>query len=265
MQRKKIALITGASRGLGREIAIHLAKRQVEIILVARDKQQLHETKNAIAAVGSSAHIFRCDLTQSVERKELVDYVQQNFASLDFVVHNAAVLVSGPLTQISSTAIRESVTTNLIAAMELSRDFFTRLAAAKGVIAFIASTTSHVPMPYNSIYTATKFAIHGFAKTLHYEAQSQGIRVFTTYPPAMYTDMTQGMAKAMKLQPCKFYACGAVAQKIVRAILKRKAHLNFYTPEYVLTILYQFFPRITTKLLEWNRKKFAIAMKENIK
>ena len=262
---KKIALITGASRGLGRALAVQLATQHIETILVARNIVQLHETQNAIAAVGGTAHIYCCDLSQEEQRQNLLCDIEQNFTTLDIVIHNAAVLVSGPLTQISPTAITGSITTNVIAAMELSRGFFDKVSKTKGTIAFIASTTSHVPMPHNSVYTTTKFALHGFARTLHYEAKQHGIHVFTTYPPAMYTEMTQNMATAMKLKPQSFYDRDKAARKIVCAILKRKAHLNFYTSEYALTILYKFFPRITTKILELNRHKFAIAMKENIK
>lgn len=263
--QKKIALITGASRGLGRALAVQLATQHIETIIVARDTTQLHETQNAVSAVGGTAHIYCCDLSHSEQRQKLINDIQQNFATLDIVIHNAATLVSGPLTQISPTAITESITTNIVAAIELSRGFFDNVSKTKGVIAFIGSTTSHVPMPYNTIYTTTKFAVHGFAKTLHYEAKQRGIHIFTTYPPAMYTQMTQNMATAMELKPQNFYPCDKAARKIVCAILKHKMHLNFYTPEYILSVLYKFFPRITTKILEFNRHKFATAMKENIK
>lgn len=263
--QKKIALITGASRGLGRALAVQLATQHVETIIVARDMTQLHETQNAITAIGGTAHIYCCDLSHSQQRQKLISDIKHDFKALDMIIHNAATLVSGPITQISPTAITESMAINVVAAIELSKGFFDNVSETKGVIAFIASTTSYVPMPYNTIYTTTKFALHGFAKTLHYEAKQHGICVFTAYPPAMYTKMTQHMAAAMKLKARNFYPCDKAARKIAYAILKRKTHLNFYTLERVLIVLYKFFPRVTTKILEFNRHKFAIAMKENIK
>ena len=115
---------------------------------------------------------------------------------IDILVNNAGVLHGGALDRLTPAQIEESVALNLLAAIDLLRLFQPDLATRQGTVAFISSSVSQVPLPYLSLYSASKAGIDAFARSVQYELQRQGIHTLIAYPPATATAMTDAMAAA---------------------------------------------------------------------
>lgn len=182
---KSFALITGASSGIGLELAHLFAKAGTSLILVARNKEAL----NKLAKQLKDAHpkidvlISAKDLSNSSERKELYHEIEQKALFVEFLVNNAGFGDFG--TFIDSNAERQTqmIDLNCTALTELSHYFLQEMKVQKkGKILNIASVASYQPGPYMSVYYATKAYVLSFSEALHAEVKHLGIGVTALCP-----------------------------------------------------------------------------------
>jgi NAD(P)-dependent dehydrogenase (short-subunit alcohol dehydrogenase family) len=181
----KTALVTGASRGLGRAIAGGLADAGARVILVARDAALLEE---AVGEIGRGASSVACDVT----RVEELEVAFSTLDALDIVVNNAGVNIPEPFLEVSPEHFDAIFDLNVRAA------FFVAQAAARrmndgGVIVNVSSQMGHVGAPNRTVYCASKHALEGFTKALAVELAPRGIRAVSVAPTFVETDMTRGM------------------------------------------------------------------------
>lgn len=254
------ALITGAGSGIGRGIALGLAKRGVAIGLVGRRAEALAETAALATPFASETVSLPCDLTQPEQRQQLYEQCQQQLGSLDILVNNAAILHSGALSIHQQDAITAIVETNLTASMDLLRLFLPDLAANHGVVAFISSSASLVPLPYLSLYSASKAGLDAFARSAQYELRRQQIHTLIAYPPATATAMTARMATAANARWFLRADPLCVGDKIAAGILARRRVVDLQRGEQILAWLYQLAPGLVTRVLQWQAARFAQMM-----
>jgi NAD(P)-dependent dehydrogenase (short-subunit alcohol dehydrogenase family) len=183
----KLALVTGAGRGIGEGCARALAEAGAEVVLVARTEAEIEATAAVIRAKGGTARAVVCDVTDTAAVRRLFEGLDR----LDVLVNNAGGAVAGGLFDLDEAAIDMMLALNCKAAVIVAQ------AAARvidrqgsGVIINLSSTFGKNGRPRHSVYSATKHFIEGFTKSVAVEFAPRGIRVVAVGPTAIDTPMT---------------------------------------------------------------------------
>lgn len=176
------ALITGASGGIGRAIAVALAPTH-HVHLVGRNRTALDE----LAADLPSASVHVADLGDGAQVARLADGIDM----LDVLVHSAGVLHMGTTEQLTPEQWSESMAVNVLAPVELTRVLLPALRCSAGQVLLLNSGLGHRTVPGSGAYSASKFALRAFADTLRQEEARHGIRVTSIHPGRVATPMQQ--------------------------------------------------------------------------
>ncbi len=187
---EKIALITGAGRGIGRSIAESLADEDAELILTARTESQLQETADMVAQRGGKAHVIVCDLADEVSIDALVDAVKSQWGRLDILINNAGITHRGLLKETDTQAFDQCMAVNARAPFILCRQLLGLLEkASNGTIVNIASVVGVKGYARQTAYTASKHALRGMSIALAEELRDTNIRVHVICPGGVETPM----------------------------------------------------------------------------
>lgn len=186
-----IALITGASRGIGAAVAVRLAREGAHPILVARNRKGLEQTDDTIRAEGGQATLVELDVKDSDKIYALARQVAERFGRLDALIGNAAVLGElSPLTHIEPKIWDEVMTVNVTANYHLLRAFDPLLQQSKTPQAlFITSGITQGVFPYWGAYATSKAALETMVKTYAAEVKDSGIRAELFDPGIVRTAM----------------------------------------------------------------------------
>ncbi|MEH1779413.1 MAG: SDR family NAD(P)-dependent oxidoreductase [Nostoc sp.] len=191
----KVALITGASRGIGRAIALELAQQGIKrMILVARDRRKLVEVAKEIEAMGTEAAIVALDLTQTIEVNIAVAQLWRNYGQIHLLVNCAGVAYQSSFLQSKMPQVQEELSVNLLGMYNLTSLIARRMASQRqGTIVNVSSLMGKVAAPTMATYSATKFAILGFTQALRQELAEHNIRVIALLPSLTDTDMVRDL------------------------------------------------------------------------
>lgn len=184
-------VVTGASSGLGRAIAVELARQGARVALVGRDEERLLAT--AALLHGAEHRIVTLDLTQHERIVPAVTTLRAEVGPLHGLCHAAGVVETRPLSSNSVDVVRSQLDVNLIAGLELARAVCRRdvIATDGGSLLFISSVYGRVGMPGQIGYCATKGAIVAAVRAMALELARRGIRANCLSPGLVYTEMTR--------------------------------------------------------------------------
>ncbi|SKB15240.1 Uncharacterized oxidoreductase YoxD [Planktothrix sp. PCC 11201] len=191
----KTALITGASRGIGRAIALEFAKNGVKrLILVARDRQRLAELATEIEPMGVEVITLALDLTQSVQVHIAIAQAWRSHGPIEILINCAGVAHQKPFLESKLPDVQEEISLNLIGLYTITHVIARRMATRQsGTIINVSSLMGKIAAPTMSTYSATKFAILGFTEALRQELAPYNIRVMALLPTLTDTDMTRDL------------------------------------------------------------------------
>lgn len=191
----KTALVTGASRGIGRAIALELAKQGLKrLLLVARNRQQLAEVAAEISNLGVEVVSLPLDLTESVAVNIAIAQAWRDYGPIHLLVNCAGVAHQAPFLNSPLPLIHEEIALNLLGTYTLTRLIARRMAAQQeGTIVNVSSLMGKIAAPTMATYSATKFAILGFTQALRRELAPYNIRVAALLPSLTETDMMRGL------------------------------------------------------------------------
>lgn len=177
----RVALVTGASSGIGRALAVQLAARGVKVAVVARTAEKLEALVGELGA--DKARAFVADVSQREMALHLPQRVHEHFGRLDFVINSAGCNHRGPLLERSAAEIAAILDTNLLGAVLLTHAALPLLGPA-GVVVNIASLAGKVPVPHEAAYSASKSGLRAFGRALDTELQLAGsqVRVLSVCP-----------------------------------------------------------------------------------
>lgn len=218
---RKVALVTGASSGIGQALAHALARRGYAVALAARRRERLNQVALELAQYAVPTCVCVTDLANPLERNRLVPRIRAELGPISCLIHNAGILAGGDL-QLSGDHLHQAIATNLAAPMELTRDAQADLIAMRGSVVFVASTAGRVPFPFASLYCATKHGLIGFAESLRYELEQSGVHVLLAFPPMTKSEMTRPMSEALGYDAERLASADRVAEQLVRALLARR-------------------------------------------
>ena len=189
----RIAIVTGASAGIGAATARELGRRGAKVVLAARRADELERQASGIRAAGGDAVAIATDIADPVQLRSLVDQTVARFGRVDVVVNNAGANWHRPLASTPPDDLGRLVQLNLIAAMQLTRATLPEmLARHHGSIVFVGSLSGRVAM--EPLYSATKYGLRGFALALRRQLHGTGVAVSLVSPGKIRTDMTQHIA-----------------------------------------------------------------------
>jgi len=186
----KVALITGASRGLGKAMALALAGEGANIALVARDREALETAAEEVWRTGSGAQVFLADVTSEEQVLRLEQEVAEQFGRVQILINNAGINIRKQLTEFTLDEWRRVVDTSLTSTFLMCRAFVPHMkASGYGRVINLASIMAHVSMPGRSAYSASKSAILGLTRALALELAMDGITVNAISPGPFATEM----------------------------------------------------------------------------
>ncbi|MBI3798267.1 MAG: SDR family oxidoreductase [Deltaproteobacteria bacterium] len=180
----RVALLTGASRGIGRAIALRLAQAGATTVLAARTKPELAAVAEMIRTSGVEALTIPTDVTDDQQLETLVNTTLTRFGHIDILVNNAG--GGPPRTPVVKARVKDwewTVRLNLWAPLVLTKLALpSMIARRRGTIVNICSSAGLVGKPGEAAYTAAKFGVRGFSQSLFEEVREYGIKVSTIYP-----------------------------------------------------------------------------------
>lgn len=187
----KVALVTGASSGIGEATALALAEHGAAVALVARRKDRLDELAGKIEGMGGKVAVIVSDLSQPGQARDVMRTAIRVFSRLDILVNNAGVMLLGPLSGGDPSDLTRMMDLNVTALMHLSQAALDVMKPQKsGHIVNISSVSGRGASPLSAGYSASKWAVGGFSEGLRQEAKADRIRVTVIEPGVVATELT---------------------------------------------------------------------------
>ena len=189
----KVAIVTGAGRGIGRAVARGLAVHGCRLVLAARSEQQLRSLEKEVRGEGGEATSVAVDLSEKKEIDQLVRRAVESFGTIDILVNNAAVLESAPFLDVTEEEWDRAMSVNVKAPFLLCQAAL-RLMAPKrsGYIINISSTAALQVPAALAAYGTSKKALIGMSEALYEAAKEHGVKVSVIYPGMTDTEMLRG-------------------------------------------------------------------------
>jgi len=198
-----IALVTGASAGIGREFARQLAGRARSLILVARREERLSELRDELIALraGLNVHIRRTDLGDLLQVDELAAWIEREKINVDLLINNAGLGDVGAFATSDPTRNEQMMLVNMVALTSLTRRLLPQMIARHGgAILNVSSSAGFLPIPGFAVYAATKAYVTSFSEALRAELRGTGVSVCALCPGPVPTEF-QEAAKRPGGQP----------------------------------------------------------------
>lgn len=190
----KVAIVTGAGRGIGEAICLALAKKGVSIVAAARTKEEIRNTADDVRQLGSGALAVRTDVTKRGDVSRMVRKARKKFGRIAILVNNAGVAVAKPLLKTTEKEWNEIMEVNLTSIFHCSKAVLpVMLEQGEGTIINISSGAGKHGFPGLSAYSASKFGVIGLTEALAREVARHGIKVYAVCPGGVDTEMHRSL------------------------------------------------------------------------
>lgn len=187
----KVALITGASSGIGAATAKQLAEAGVSVALAARRKDKLDDLVKEIAASGGTAMAIAADVTDASVCEDAVKQVVENWGKLDILINNAGVMLIGPVAELPVENWERMIKLNQLGLLYMTRSALAELKKTNGHIVNISSVAGRTTGQGSAVYNMTKWGVNAFTEALRKELvdEKSGIRTTLIEPGAVATEL----------------------------------------------------------------------------
>ncbi len=251
-QRRKLEgsrmLITGASQGIGRALALSAVDAKVKVLAVARNEALLEELKQEVEAKQGSIEILKADITDPADRQLMVQTAEQKFGGLDILVNNAGIGATGHFADVSPDRLRKIMEVNFFGLTETIRVFLPVLMqGTTPAIVNISSIAGKRGIPARSEYSASKFAVQGFSQALRAELSKDGVDVLLVCPGLTQTNFSQNMLEQkakMKMDHMRGMTSEQVALATLKSIAKGKDEITLTIKGTMLCMVSKCFPSV---------------------
>jgi NAD(P)-dependent dehydrogenase (short-subunit alcohol dehydrogenase family) len=188
----KIALITGAGRGIGKAVALDYAREGAKLAICARTASEIEETAGEIKAAGAECFALECDVSQEEPVRKLIDEVEKNFGRIDVLINNAGVMTRPtPITELEIRKWDYTIAVNLRGPFLVTRAVLPIMMRQKsGAIVNVSSSIGRSAYANFAAYAASKWGLEGFTQTVAAEVRGRNIRVNSVEPGYVATKLT---------------------------------------------------------------------------
>ena len=244
----KTALITGASRGIGKAIALELARQGIKrLLLVARNRQKLAEVAAQIQSLDVEVITLAVDLTKPVSINIAIAQAWRTYAPIHILINCAGVAHQAPFLQSKQQKVEEEISLNLLGMMTITRLMARRMAAQRqGIIVNVSSLMGKVAAPTMASYSATKFAIVGFTQALRTELEPYNVKAIALLPSLTDTDMVRDLKLFRWVMPM---TPEEVAQALIKGIKKDSSEILVGWQSHAALWCQRIFPWLFEKIL----------------
>jgi uncharacterized protein len=265
----RIAIVTGASSGIGAATAIELGARGYTVVLAARRRQRLEQVRARVAQAGGRGDVQVCDVGIEEQVQRLVDGCVQRHGRLDVMINNAGFGMFGRIHELTTEQMRRIFEVNYLGLFWGARAAG-RVMARQGTghIFNVSSVIGKRGTPYHGAYCASKFAVVGLSDSMRVELAPLGVHVTCVCPgltdTEFFTHSPQGQAAEGTFQAIKggLQDPRIVARKMVQSIGKRRPELVFTPGGKILIVLACLFPRLTDRLMGFYRDSLSRSMSQ---
>lgn len=248
----RVAIVTGASAGIGRHTALALARQGASVALVARRRDALHEIAEEMRGQGKPAMVIPTDVTRREQVEDMVRQVHAQWGKVDILVSNAGQYIRSPIVDVDPADIQRSLDVNFFGGVYCIKAVLPHMLHRKGGhIVCVTSMDGKIGLPPDAPYVSAKFAMTGFCEVLRQEVKEKGIFVTNVLPGRVDTPMIEHLQfswVSRKISP------ESVARGIVHAIRRRKAVVILPPQARLLYYVHVLSP----KLSDWAARAFRL-------
>ncbi|MCM3906169.1 MAG: SDR family NAD(P)-dependent oxidoreductase [Pyrinomonadaceae bacterium] len=220
----KVVMVTGASSGIGRGVAVELARRGARLGLVARRTETLQEIVSEIETLGGQALALPGDVQDANAIRNAADHLREKFGVIDVLIANAGIGSTNDAAELRATEVAGVINVNVIgAANSVAAVVPEMVANGHGQLVVISSLAAYRGLPKSAAYCASKAAVSAFFESLRLDLEPRGIDVTIIHPGFIKTPLTAGRDAQMPF----LMELDVAVEKIVRAIEKRKKSYAF--------------------------------------
>ena len=259
----KVAVITGSSRGIGKAIAIELAKQGASIVLNGRNQERLKETENIIQKIHPNVINFCCDVSDAEASKQLIQAAIDRFGKLDVLINNVGVSMRGTVAELNPEVFQKVFESNVYGTVNPTIPAIPHLRKTKGSIVFISSLAGIRGLPGLSAYCSSKMALRAIAESIRIEEKKYDVHVgliqvgITEIEHNKETISADGSLKVLKNRD---KAKVQTTEQVALATLKNIKNRKFITTLTAIGKLNKFmqsrFPMLVEKIILKNLHKF---------
>ena len=257
----KVVIITGASSGIGRALAVEYARRGAALSLAARRIEQLHKLKTELP--NCPVLTVQTDVSVESDCKALIDLTIQTYGRVDVLINNAGLSMRALFDDIELNSFRQVMEVNFYGTVYCTKYALPFLIESKGSLVGIISVAGHVGLPARSAYSASKFAVRGFLDTIRLENLYTGLHVLVAAPGFTTSEIRKSALTANgtpqgetpRLEE-KMMSAEVCAYQVAEAIAKRKRSLVLTFKEGKLSVfLGKFWPILLDRLTFYHMAK----------
>jgi len=226
----KTIVITGASKGLGKETALCLCKQNPDLVLIARNESLLEQTQKEIEILtGKKPLIIPCDISNETEVNLMSEIIQRNFHHIDVLINNAGIGIHKISEEMSNEEMRKQFEVNLYGPFYIIKALLPLLKHSDSAyILNVGSLVGETPFADNSIYAATKSALEGFSNGLRFEMKKFNIKVGLFLPGLMNTTFQYDRKYEIKTPAFMILNPQKAAMKLEEMIYRRRKKVYMY-------------------------------------
>lgn len=223
----QVVLITGASSGIGRRVAIDLASRRAVVIGCGRSRERLQRTEEEMRRISPRSAVMPCDVADREQVRDMIGKLLAAYGRIDILINNAGIGMRKPFIETSIEMIEAIMRTNYLGMVYCTHAVLpSMIGRGKGHIVNISSVAGKIGTLRMSAYCASKFAMNGFSESLYYELEPLGINVSVVCPGAVRTDFNKAFADTPpKSPPALVITAEAVSRAVIAAIERRRFEL----------------------------------------
>jgi short-subunit dehydrogenase len=251
----KVAVVTGASMGIGEAIAGIFAEHGASVVLLSRDAGRAEAARARIGHADRTMALS-CDIRNREEIDKVINLTVHHFGRIDIWVNNAGRGILDSMDQADISACRDVFNLNFFGVLESMQAVVPVMRRqASGTIINISSVAGHIPLPFHSIYSASKFALNALGKAARLELKGAGIHVLTVCPGYVRTDFGANAfrkpdSKTVRPASVRGISARRVAKAVLSGYLKQKRELVVPWTMHPAIKIYQLFPWLVERTME---------------
>ena len=254
--KNKVIIITGASSGIGKALALECANRGAKLAISGRNMEKLEKTADEIRSVQGDVLCVKSDVSVEEDCQNLIAKTVEKYGKIDILINNAGISMRAIFEDVDLVVIRKLMDTNFWGTVYCSKYALPYLLASKGSLVGISSVAGYKGLPGRTGYSASKFAMQGFLEVVRIENMKKGLHVLIACPGFTASNIRNlsltkdGTSQGeTPLDEGKLMTAETVAIQVCNAIEKRKTNLILTTMGKMTVLLNKFFPSFMDKMV----------------